>query len=70
MEKFLELIQAVAFIVFGICFLFYWEWFANLLINQNPKQYSRHKRKIKILLYSIAIVFLFGGFKLIFGSLK
>ena len=66
MEKLLGMIQAVAFIVFGICFLFNWEWFANLIINQNVNQYSKHKGKLKIFFYLIAIVFLAGGLKLLF----
>ena len=66
MEKLLEIIQAGAFIVFGICFLFNWEWFANLIINQNVNQYSKHKGKLKVFFYLIAIVFLVGGFNLLF----
>lgn len=70
MEKLLILILSAACIVFGIGFLIFWEYFANLLINQNVKQYYQHKLKIRILLYSIAIVFLFGGIKLIVVDLR
>jgi Trk-type K+ transport system membrane component len=70
MEKLLILILSAACIVFGISFFIFWEYFANLIINQNVKQYYQHKLKIRILLYSIAIVFLFGGIKLIVVDLK
>ena len=66
MEKILEIIQPLALVIFGICFLMYWETFADIIIKQNVKKYSAHKGKIKVLFCFIATVFILGGVKLLF----
>lgn len=69
MQKILEMVQAAVFIFFGVCFLLKWRLFANLIIDQNVSEYLKHKEKLRFFFYLISIIFLVGGFWILFKNI-